>query len=541
MRARLLILPVLTAVAITGIVAWGALQPFARQQPRAASIQQDLPTAVRAVDQILESQWRDAGVEPAAEADELQVFRRLSLALVGTIPSLEEVREFNADLRSDRLDRWTVLLLNDWRFVEYFGDQMAKGLVNDADTEFRDNERQQFVEWLGHEIQQGRPYDAMVREMIANRGLWANDPAVLFIRSELVQTDLVPQRLAARTSRAFLGQQIGCAQCHDHPFADWKQSQFEGLAAHFAQVRHSQFGIQDERSAVFVIDDQRSQQRTINATVPFDPQNVPAKGTARERFAAWITHRENRRFRRATANLVWGLMFGRPYIQPVDDIPDPPPLGETDNTELLDVLGDDWATHGYDLRRLIQTIAASRPFRLGSDHASLEVPDDVDLLRDSWAVFPITQLNSQQLMRSLQQASSLKTVRIREESSTYTYVRGRELMRQATERYGETGDMNEPWQTGSINQAVARLIGSDFSQASESGFPSAAGRISAMAASNEDCLSACYLVCLTRPPVDVERHHFMAQLDEALAGTQHRIVEDIFWTLFNSPEFSWNH
>ena len=156
------------------IVAWAAVRPFVRQQPRATSIQAELPSAVRAVDQFFESQWSAAGIEAADQADDLQVLRRLSLALVGTIPSLEEIREFTADRRPDRLDRWTVRLINDWRFVEFFGDRMARALVNDADTEFRDHERQQFVEWLGAEIQQGRPWDAMVREMIADRGLWAD-------------------------------------------------------------------------------------------------------------------------------------------------------------------------------------------------------------------------------------------------------------------------------------------------------------------------------------------------------------------------------
>ena len=114
-------------------------------------------------------------------------------------------------------------------------------------------------------------------------------------------------------------------------------------------------------------------------------------------------------------------------------------------------------------------------------------------------------------------------------------------MRQATERYGETGDMNEQWQSGSINQAVARLVGADFAQACEAHIHTAAGRISAMASSTQACLSACYLVCLTRNPVDVERSHFLTQLEQAPSGTQHLIVEDIFWTLFNSPEFTWNH
>jgi hypothetical protein len=62
-----------------------------------------------------------------------------------------------------------------------------------------------------------------------------------------------------------------------------------------------------------------------------------------------------------------------------------------------------------------------------------------------------------------------------------------------------------------------------------------------MAASNHDCLEACYLVCLTRRPTEEEQNHFLAQLGQPRGSSRHQVIEDIFWTLFNSPEFSWNH
>jgi hypothetical protein len=538
------VLPALVICATTGLVAWGTLRPFFRPQPRGSGSPTDFAAAVGQVDRVLESQWADAGVEPAAIADELQVYRRLSLALVGTIPSLEEVRAFEADSSPDRLQRWTAGLISDWRFVEFFGERLAAELVNKVSSEFHDKYRQRFVEWLGRDIQHGRPYDEMVRQMIAGSGYWSDDAGVLFIESELSQGELAAKRLAARTVRAFLGQRIDCAQCHDHPFASWKQSQFEALAAHFGQVKFTSLGIQDTPFAEFVIDDARAQQqRVVEPGVPFASDNLPKEGSLRERLAEWVTHRENRRFRRATANRVWGMMFGRPFVRPVDDIPDPPGDGETDDTELLDVLGDDWAAHGYELRRLIQVIAASRAFRIASEHPMLDVADlaAIEPLQQSWAVFPVTQLTSAQLMRSVQQTASLKTVRIRQEASTYTYMWNREKMRLAAERYGESGDMNEEHQTGSIPQAVQRLVGPVFREAAHATVQSAAGRISAMTASDPACVEACYLVCLARRPTTEERDCFVAQLNHVQSRARHDIVEDIFWTLLNSPEFSWNH
>jgi hypothetical protein len=202
--------------------------------------------------------------------------------------------------------------------------------------------------------------------MISATGLWTANPASTFLTSP----DDQHNRLAAKTVRTFLGQRIDCAQCHDHPYSHWKQQEFEGLTAFYCQVQTNLLtGTQDHttdadgRPLELTITDRKTlEPRVVSEEVPFHPEWLPERGTRRERLAVWVTHPENRRFERAIANRVWGLMFGRPLHEPVDDLPDP---GDAAN-DVLDLLGQDFREHGCNLRRLIQVITASRPFHLES-------------------------------------------------------------------------------------------------------------------------------------------------------------------------------
>jgi hypothetical protein len=138
---------------------------------------------------------------------------------------------------------------------------------------------------------------------------------------------------------------------------------------------------------------------------------VPSEGR-REQLAGWITHPENRRFERATANRVWGLLFGKPYVSPVDSVPDPgePDPNETGAPDLLDILGADFRAHGCDLKRVILVIAASRPFHLDSSHPAATNSGAAEKLDAQWAIFPLTRLRPEQIIGSMLQAASVKTI-----------------------------------------------------------------------------------------------------------------------------------
>src|SRR5581483_9959788 len=99
----------------------------------------------------------------------------------------------------------------------------------------------------------------------------------------------------------------------------------------------------------------------VEPCVPFHPELVPASGGPRQRLAGWVTDPRNPNLARATVNRAWALLFGRPLVEPVDDL-----AAATEVHPALIALADDFAAHGYNLHRLIRDIAATEAFRLDS-------------------------------------------------------------------------------------------------------------------------------------------------------------------------------
>jgi hypothetical protein len=369
--------------------------------------------------------------------------------------------------------------------------------------------------------------------------LWTGEPEVNFITAALADGNLDANKLAGRTVRAFLGQRIDCAQCHNHPFADWKQDQFEGLAACFGKVKISPVGVEDNKKESYKVMDRNTlKDREVAAAVPFHSEWFSEATTERQRLAAWVTHPDNRRFERAIVNRVWGLMFGRAWIEPVDDLPNPKE-GDRDPNDLLDVLGADFREHNCDLKCLITVIANTRVFRLASDHPDLDSAERAEVVEQTWAVFPLTRLRPEQIIGAMLQASSLKTIDQNSHWVRRTFRFFQEL--NFVKEYGDLGDNELGERSGTIPQALLRLNGEFVKDRSEGNPFSAAGRIAGMAPTDEQCLDLCFLVCLTRHPTPDERAQMLPQLEKTKGDARKNVVEDLFWTLYNSAEFCWGH
>jgi hypothetical protein len=587
-KIKAFILPALVVVAVCAVVGWAAhspvdwrtirSQPDARHgydqasaAPQSADVQtpNDIHDAVAKVDQFFEQNWRAAGVAPAPRADELQLLRRLALALCGTIPSLEEIREFESDSTPGRLDRWTARLLADNRFADYFAERLARSYVGTDVGQVVVYRRDRFVDWLRQQLSQNTPYDEVARQIISETGLWTDHPATNYITSAMADGELDRNKLAGRTARAFLGQRIDCAQCHDHPFAEWKQGQFQGLAALFGQAHSSIVGVEDKTKLVFEVEDRKTlKKHAIDPAVPFHPEWLPASGSLRERLAVWVTHPQNRRFERATVNRVWGLVFGRPLHHPVDDLPDPPADGHQD---VLDLVGADFRAHGCDLRHMIRVIVASRPFQLDSARdetapavkkvaaaapsktankksewaENQDAGEDVAAVGDDWSIFPMTRLRPEQLIGAILQSTSLRTI----DQNSHLLLRAKRYFQENefVKQYGDMGDNELEERSGTIAQALLRMNGKLAAEALKADPLSSAGRIAGFAGTNQTCLETCYLVTLSRRPTKDESDYFVRQLDCAEKDKAQdkdaygHAVEDVFWGLYNSPEFSWNH
>lgn len=558
MRYRLFVTPLLVVSAVAGLVAWAAWSPLGGS-PTLGPVRpsRDLDEVVEQLDDHVTRDWAAHGLAPAQPADDLTVYRRLSLALHGTVPSLEEIRRFEADDRPDRLRLTTARMLADNRFADYFADYFAERLarvfVGTAEGQFVIFRRDRFKQWLSERLAENTPYDEIVRRMISETGLWTDTPATNFLTGAYNNEQFDENKLAGRVTRAFLGQRLDCAQCHDHPFDPrWKQGHFEGLAAFFRQTRLGIGGVEDrtqDKGRLVVYEVERPDPATGDVTkevvapaVPFHEEWLPEEGTLRQRLSQWVTHEDNRRFERATVNRVWGLLFGLSYSQaaaalPVDDLPNPDdarvPL------PVLDILGEDFRTHGYDFRRLIQAIAASKAFRLDSSHPT---DDDAEFeqLKQHWAVFPLTRLRPEQSIGSMMQAASIKTI----DRNSHLIVRFLRLVREGDfiREYGDLGENELEEHAGTIPQALLRMNGKLTGDTTEANLLNASGRIVGLSNTDARCLETTYLVCLTRRPTPEERAWFLAQLGDADNLKQRaRVVEDLIWSLYNSPEFSWNH
>src|SRR5712691_4349986 len=137
--------------------------------------------SAHAVNAYFAKRWANENLTPAKKADELTVLRRITLALMGTVPSLEELRAFEADGGPDRLQRWTARFLHDARFADYFAERLARSFVGVEGGQFIVYRRDRFVAWLREQLQANRPYPELVREMIAGTGLWTDEPQANFV------------------------------------------------------------------------------------------------------------------------------------------------------------------------------------------------------------------------------------------------------------------------------------------------------------------------------------------------------------------------
>lgn len=495
---------------------------------------EDLRQIVSRLDSEFARHWERHGLQPAPQADPLTIARRLSLALTGTIPSLEEIKQLETLPIETAADVWLEYLLADRRYGDHVAERFARALVGVEQGPFLIFRRRRFVSWLSDQLMERTPYDRMVREMVTSSGLWTDTPAVNFLTvtsNDELEGRPDPVRLAGRTARAFLGLRLDCMQCHDDNLGGaWEQSDFHQLAAFFNQPTPSIVGIVDKERPYdfkYLYEDATE---TVEPRVPFLNQLQDDDGPPRWRLAQWITHPENRPFARAIVNRAWAIMFGRPLVDPIDNIPlsGPFPPG-------LELLADDFVYHDYDLQRLWRVIAATRVFRADSraDHDLTAVHEE------QWASFPLTRLRPEQIAGALLQSARLATVdggshvllRLARAGETNDFVRD----------YGDLGEDEFATRGGTIPQRLVMMNGNLITERLKQDLiTNAATRIAVLAADDAAVVRAAFLTVLTRQPTSAEVEYFLGQWDQRELSTQQNAT-DLCWTLLNSSEFCWNH
>ncbi|MBL9139534.1 MAG: DUF1549 domain-containing protein [Verrucomicrobiales bacterium] len=493
------------------------------------------------VDNAFDAAWKAAGLECSPPAPPLTVYRRVSLALTGTIPSLAEIRALEShSAGEDTLSLWVSYLLADRRSSDYLAERFARAMVGVEDGPFILYRRHRLVSWLSDQIHRNRSYGEWARDLIASSGIWTTRPEVNFVtvtvdpNNEQEGPDEV--RLAARVSRAFLGVRIDCVQCHDDKFSDrWKQTHFHELASFFARAEMSITGVRDNPEKKYEYRYLgRSEKEPVLPQVPFQENLLPADGALRDRLARWVTHPENRPFARTLVNRAWALLFQRPLHEPLESIPldGPFPPG-------MEILADDLIAHDFDLHRLLRVIASTRVFRLDSTLPAGRREIQAEAVR-TFAAFPLTRLRPEQVAGSLLQSASLKTVDANAHvlSRVIRHFQQRDFVR----HYGDAGSDEFEVVPGTIPQRLVLMNGSLVKERTKDDLVmNAATRIAALAPAPSAAVEAAYLAVLTRRPSPEESRHFVDRLENDAKVSRAHHLEDLYWTLINSTEFAWNH
>jgi hypothetical protein len=492
----------------------------------------DFQKTVMQVDEAFRQEWAQRELTHAAPADHLIVARRMSLALTGSVPSLEEIRQFEAQPADSRLAGWANHLLHDRRFADYFADRLGRAYVGTEDGPLILYRKRRYLAWLSDELLKNTAYGAIVREMIAAKGLNTDSPGVNFIAATYddAKKKPDPEKLAIRVCRAFLGVRIDCAQCHDHFLEPaWKQTDFQSLAAFFGQTRQIVTHIDDGEGEYQYEDRSHGGTHEIAPAVPFAPELLPATGTRRARLAAWVTDPQNMFFARATVNRMWAMMFGRPLLKRVEaqTLSEPIPPA-------LEILATDFAAHGHDLRRLILLIASTEVFRLDSA-APFEITDAHD---EAWAVFPLSRLRPEQVIGNVIQASSVKTI----DQNSHVVTR---LIRYFNEkdfvkRYGDADDDEFARAHGTIPQRLLMMNGDLVDGKAKDELLNASTHIAMFAPDDRAAIETAYLMVLTRRPTEKESDYFADKLSGSSGDERKRKLADLFWVLFNSSEVAFN-
>lgn len=485
---------------------------------------------VRQIDARLDEALAAAKVEPAPRANDAEFLRRAYLDLTGVVPRVSQVRAFLADDNPDKRARLIEELLNSPAHATHLANTWRNIMLPGGLNIEQINNIVGVQNWLRQRFVENVRYDNVVSELlVATEGDDAG-PALYY-----TSLGLAPEKLAASTARIFLGLQIECAECHDHPFDKWKQVDFWGYAAFFARLQQPSDALPGRMMRLVDLDVGEVKLPDSDTVVPpkypgGSSPSIDEAGTRRVQLAIWMASRDNPYLPRAAVNRVWMQLFGRGLVEPVDDLgPHNPPS----HPELFSELTDYFIETGFDLRELYRTLAATQAYQRTSAWTAEEAPPEL------LAHMPLKTLTAEQLYDSLNRVLNRKP-----QSMFGGQNVGAPLLDPARQAFiGKLqAQSRSPLEYhAGILQALTLLNGSDLAAATDPERGPLLGALQAPLFSDDDRIAALFLATLSREPTTDERELFTKHIETYAHSDRAKAFSDILWALLNTAEFAFNH
>lgn len=518
--------------------------------PSAEGFEWPNPPQNNYIDEIVFDRLEKLRIVPSELCDDETFLRRVTLDLAARLPTPEEYRAFVDEASPDKRARKIDDLLADDDFADYWtaiwSEQLRIIGGNYAPVGTHIKAADSFHEWIRQQMREGRPLNEFVAEMVSASGSnLSNGPANLY--TMLVHAPrLDAKAFSADFSQVFLGVQIQCAECHNHPFDRWTMDDYYGFVSFFTGVKRKP-GVESREQRIYYdtsapparhkVDGRPMPAKTLGAVSP-----VEHSGDPRRALAEWLTSPKNEMFSRNLANRIWAQLLGRGVIQPVDDVRVSNPAV---NEPLLAALSQHLVDSDFDLGSLVREICNSRVYQLSSQ------PNDSNRLDTrQFSHSYLRRLRADVLLDSITQVTGVGrnlrgfppgTRAIDFYPRTSGDTTGPHYGDQFFETFGRSSRNTicacetkvEPTLSQTLHLAVGDTLEKGIAGNQK------VKRLAESSESPEAAVEELYVWALSRRPTRVE----VEQLT-ALLGVDPRdvgVYEDILWSLLNSTEFAFNH
>ncbi|HWA97455.1 MAG TPA: DUF1549 domain-containing protein [Pirellulales bacterium] len=498
----------------------------------------------------LNSFSNSTGRGAAPLVDDAVFVRRAYLDLVGELPTPNEYTIFTLDPAADKRGRLVEQLLADQRFGRNWGRYWRDVILYRRGDERALITARPAEDFFANAMNENMGWDKIARNVIEARGnVYDEGRTVLIMAQQADANDI-----ASEVSRIFMGVQISCAQCHDHPTDRWKRSQFHEFAAFFPRVqlrpifnegRVRGFEVASMDSSFRFRAPDQPGRGSLEHYMP-DLKDPSSRGTVmtpaffatgqklptgtpdaerRETIARWITSPQNGWFAKAFVNRTWAELVGEGFYEPVDDLG---PDRKCSAPKTLDLLAAQFASHHYNVKWLFRTIMATKTYQRQS--RPRRNPDETPFLANC-----TQRLRADQVFENLVHCLGSPPVSASNYSNTgpSRAITGRMVFGMV---FGYDPSDRRDEVSGSIPQALALMNSSQMASVINARNPQTLlGKLLADQRDDEDAIVELYLLCLAREPSSSELKISRDYVNGV--GNRAEAFEDLQWALLNRSEF----
>jgi hypothetical protein len=492
----------------------------------------DAPALTRLIDQAIQQQLTMEKATPAPLADDAEFLRRAYLDITGVIPPADKAVAF---LDSKHLDKRAQLideLLASPHYGRHMADLWQEQLVGQRDLLSKYLQLEPLAKWFADRFNRGEPWDRMVTDFLTCTGTQEENGATTFYLAHRS-----PDRVTDTVCRVFLGIQLQCAQCHNHPYTTWKRTEYWSMAAFFAKVddgaaKKLAKGPTPNVHEASTIQRKRLPDSSLDVPPRFLEGEAPklnSKEPYRPVLARWLTSADNPYFAKAMVNRVWAQFFARGLVNPVENLmKDNPPS----HPGLMEALAQQFIRSGFDVKYLVRAICNSQAYQRSStpvsESAAMAVP------YTSMAIKPLTPEQLYDCLAMILGTNERPKAMLRTKSGK---LKGQApSQRTAFAEFFHPSDGADPNEYPSGIPQVLRLMNAEWT-AKAAAFVSRNVNADKSPAKNIELL---FLASLSRRPTPAESQRLEKYIQDNKSDPS-KAYGDILWALLNSSEFTVSH